>query len=128
MHDWTYSLVTSLEFTITTDNTNVADLWGVMNVIVSIRLCHPYCKACYGDGWSNVCTACDYNKELAKLSSTTCSKTCAPGYGDNTTNPSVCILCETLCRYCVVYRYCPQFISLILTLIFNNIFLMILIF
>ena len=34
--------------------------WGVMNVIISVRLCHPYCTICTGDGWMNVCTACNY--------------------------------------------------------------------
>lgn len=100
-HDWPYSIVTNLDFTISTDNTNTTDLWGVMNAIVSIRLCHPYCTACFGDGWINVCTGCDYINELTKLSATTCNKTCAPGYGDNTTDPSICILCEPLCLYCV---------------------------
>ena len=71
-----------------------------MNVIVSIRLCHPYCLTCTGDGYTNVCTQCNYNYEPVKKSGKTCSLTCAPGYGDDTSDPQVCITCQPLCKYC----------------------------
>lgn len=47
-----------------------------MNVIVQIRLCHPYCSICTADGNVNVCTACDYLYQGAKLSFQTCKLAC----------------------------------------------------
>ena len=37
---------------------------------------------------------------MAKLSGSTCNLTCAIGYGDQTLDPSVCIICQPQCRYC----------------------------
>ncbi len=71
-----------------------------MNVIVSVRLCHPYCTICTADTYINSCTACNYYDEMAKLSGTTCNVTCALGYGDQTLDPSICIVCAPQCKYC----------------------------
>lgn len=75
--------------------------WGVLNVIVSIRLCHPHCEVCFGDKKSE-CAVCAWTLEQAKLSFQTCEKYCLPGWGDNSTNYPICIKCtDPKCLYCL---------------------------
>jgi hypothetical protein len=92
-----------IDFQVTTDNIIAANtnIWGVMNIIVQIRLCHPYCKVCTGDSNVNVCTVCNYIDEGAKLSGTTCDVNCLIGYGDVTATPDVCVQCVANCAYCL---------------------------
>lgn len=99
-HEYTYSDPSGFEWNISTTNTDATMLWGITNVIVSIRLCHPYCTICSGDGYTNVCTECNYGGENAKLSGSTCNLNCLAGYGDNSADPGVCIVCDTNCKYC----------------------------
>lgn len=99
-HDFTYSDPSGMQWNISTTNTVTTEQWGVLNVIVLIRLCHPYCTACYGDGYINACTACDFYGESTKLSVNTCKKACEPGFGDNSADPPVCIACDVNCKYC----------------------------
>ncbi len=75
--------------------------WGVSNIIVSLRLCHPFCKVCFGDN-KDKCTVCNSVIEQTKLSFQTCEKSCLIGFGDNTADPTVCIDClDPNCRYCI---------------------------
>jgi hypothetical protein len=55
-----------------------------MNIVVQIRMCHTWCKSCFGDD-ANSCYSCDYINYGAKLSGNTCSLNCTVGYAYNKT-------------------------------------------
>ncbi len=71
-----------------------------MNIIVFIRLCHPYCQLCTQDSNINACSSCTYTTTGAKLSGSSCSTNCLTGYGDDINNRDVCLVCQANCKYC----------------------------
>lgn len=64
-----------------------------MNVIVSVRLCHPYCLTCTGDSNVGSCIQCNYENQQIKKSGNTCDVVCASGYGDDNSDHLICITC-----------------------------------
>jgi proprotein convertase subtilisin/kexin type 5 len=71
-----------------------------MYVVVQVRLCHAWCKACFGDG-PTACYSCNYVDYFTKLSNKTCALTCLAGFGNDTNVPDTCIQCATNCSSCL---------------------------
>ena len=84
--DYTYSDGGGFDWEISTTDNDATRNWGVLNAVVFVRLCHPYCLVCTGDGYVGMCSQCN-PLEQAKLSLNTCDKICRPGYGDDSVNP-----------------------------------------
>lgn len=79
--------------------------WGIMNVVILARVCHPYCLTCSGHGTA-VCYSCDYLNHKAMISGNTiCALTCANNYGFNPSDPGFCILCSSYCKSCYADPY-----------------------
>lgn len=78
-------------------NSNSNAIWNLREVIFVAYKCNVYCLTCFNKLITQ-CWSCDANAGYM-LSKTTCATSCLTGYGP-TSDPSLCVLCSTLCSAC----------------------------
>ena len=96
--------------------------WGIKELIVAAKLCHPYCETCY-DGTSSGCLSCasgyylqgnvcrkSCNGDMYQISDLrSCVSTCPSyyySYVDSNTNVKSCQKCQSGCMICSGSNIC----------------------
>lgn len=69
--DQTYTHNTSTPYDIDISTTNTNSKWGIREVMVLAKLCHPACLSCFGS-LASQCTSCEQETPMW-LSNTTCN-------------------------------------------------------